>query len=177
VALRAGATMMPVKPEGTFSDITFQVDLPSPLFSVGADLYLLGGLRLMGGVLIGTEQTDIVGIYSGTVNIGGQNYSGAELGNLLGELHAKNLAPFVGLGFGKTVGPGVGLSVDLGGAFLGEPTLALNATGPCTQNTQCNAQLRQNLDREAAEVQDDLNTYGRIYPILSVGLRFGFGPK
>ncbi|MGH7466477.1 MAG: hypothetical protein ACRENP_00675 [Longimicrobiales bacterium] len=175
IALRVGATMMPVKPEGTFSDVTYQVALPSPLFTAGADLYLLGGVRLIGGLLIGAQHTDITGIYSGSANIGGQQYNGAQLGQLLGRVSAKNVAPYVGLGFGKTVGPGIGLSFDLGGAFLGPPTLDLSATGTCTNDAQCNAVLQPNLDREAADIQTDLERYARIFPMISVGVRFGFG--
>jgi hypothetical protein len=177
IALRVGGTLMPVKPEGTFSDLDFQVDLPSPLFTAGADLYLLGGVRLLAGIMVGADQTDINGIYNGTVNIGGQPYTASALGELNGQISSRNLAPFLGIGFGKTVGPGVGLSFDIGGAFLGEPRLALSATGPCTTNPQCNTQLQQNLDREAASIQDDLNKYAKIYPMISLGLRVGFGPK
>jgi hypothetical protein len=175
IALRAGATMMPVKPEGTFSDVNYQVELPSPLFTAGADLYLLGGVRLMGGLLFGAQHTDITGIYNGSATIGGQQYSGAELGELVGRVSARRVAPFVGLGFGKSVGPGVGLSLDVGGAFLGTPTLDLNATGTCMNNTQCRAALQTNLSREEAEIQPELEKYAKVFPMISLGLRVGFG--
>jgi hypothetical protein len=175
IALRAGATMMPVKPEGTFSDVSYQVRLPSPLFTAGADLYLLGGVRLMGGVLIGADQTDITGIYNGSVNLGGQQYSGTDLGQLFGVVTSKNLAPFAGVGFGKTVGPGIGLSLDVAGAFMGAPSLALSANGPCMTNPICGPQLQQSLDQEEAEMQPDVEKYGKIFPMVSLGIRFGFG--
>jgi hypothetical protein len=177
IALRAGATVMPIKPEGTFSDVSYQVDIPGPLFTANADIYLLGGLRVMGGMLVGADETTITGIFQGTVDIGGQSYSGAELGALLGEITSNNVAPFAGIGLGKTVGR-LGVSLDIAAAFLGDPTLALRAnSGTCSQNAQCNALLQANLVRESAEILDDFGMYARLYPMLTLGLHFRFGAR
>src|SRR5262245_15020539 len=151
--------------------------MPGPLFTAGADLYLTGRLRLIGGVLVGAKEFTIKGIYRGIANIGGQLYSSTELGQLLGQITSSNAAPYAGIGFGKT-GSGAGISLEIGAAFLGEPDLALRVNGGvCSQNAQCNAQLQANLNRESLEVLDEFKKYAKIYPMISLGLHFGFGAR
>jgi hypothetical protein len=177
IALRLGASTIPIKPEGTYSDVTYRVEADGPLLTAHADLYLLRNLRLMGGVFVVPNETTITAIYDGTVNIGGQSYSGADLGELLGQVTSRSLSPFVGIGLGKTVGSRIALALDIGAAFTGEPTLALGANGPCTQIEQCNQQLQANLGREAAEILDEFDRYAKIIPVINLGLHFGFGAR
>src|SRR5262245_27518226 len=96
IVLRVGASTIPIKPEGTYSDVTYRVEAPGPLLTAHVDLYLLRNLRLMGGVFVVTNETTITAVYDGTVNIGGQSYSGADLGELLGQVTSRSLSPFVG---------------------------------------------------------------------------------
>jgi len=174
LALRGSATLFPVEPSGSFSDVDYTVELPSPLFMVGADLYPFGnGFRIMGGLLLGAGETRLIGEYNGTVDIGGTEYNASELGDLNGLFTTSDAAPFVGIGFGKHFGRGLGVTLDLGVAFLGDPDLQFSATGPCTQNASCNAELQAALDREEAAVQDDLDRYARYYPIVNLGFKVG----
>lgn len=174
LALRGSATVFPTDPSGTYSDVDYTLELPSPVFMVGADFYPLGGgFRIMGGVLIGAEETTLTGRYSGTVEIGNRQYQASDLGDLRGLFTTRNTAPFVGIGFGRHVGTGIGLTLDLGVAFLGDPTLRLSANGPCTENPTCNAELQTQLRQEEAEIQDDLDRYARYFPILNLGVKIG----
>jgi len=174
LAVRGSATMFPTEPSGSFSDVDYTVELPSPLFTVGADLYPFGGgFRIMGGLLIGAEQTNLLAEYTGTVELGNQEFSASELGDLRGVFTTSNAAPFVGIGFGKHFGRGLGLTLDLGVAFLGDPELRFSTTGPCNDDPVCGPQLRAAIAEEEAAVQDDLDKYARYFPILSLGLKFG----
>ena len=168
LGLRAGVSVIPIKPSGTFDDVKFEVDPPSPLFTAGADLYLTNAVRVFGGLLIGADELGIDGDYSGSVQFGNQTYTGN--GTIKGVVESSSTAPFVGLGFGRTFGSGIGVTFDLGAAILGESTVILQEiTGPASQSTQAQR------DAKIAEIQDDVDKYAKIYPMISIGLRFGIG--
>jgi len=173
-AVRAGGGFFPVEPEGNFSDVDYTVTLPGPLFTAGIDYNLIGPVRLTAGMLFGAQKTELVADYTGSgdksIDIGGEDYTAAEIGRLTGVFETSSAAPYLGLGLGRHFRRGVGIVLDLGVAFLGEPSLTLRATG-----SPNNAQLQRDLNAEAAEVMDDLEKYTRLYPILSLGLKFGIG--
>ena len=166
IALRGSATVIPLKPKGTFDDVDFEVDPPSPMFTAGADLYLTENIRLFGGVLIGADQLILDGDYSGSVQFGNQTYNGT--GTIVGEVESSSTAPFVGLGLGRTFGSRVNFNLDLGAAILGESTVRLvEITGPAAQSTQAQR------DAKIAEIQSDVDKYAKYYPMVSFGISIG----
>lgn len=179
LALRAGAGVMPLEPEGDFSDITYKVELPSPLFTAGADFYVTSGLRLFGGMLFGADEASINGRFTGSQQIGNQTYTGADVGNLIGRIEPKTSpAPFAGIGIGSGRESGIGIAMDFGVAFLGEPDFTLTADGPlATDQSAVGQQFRASLAQEEAEIQSDLNDYAKYYPIINIAVRFGLGSR
>ena len=170
--LRGGAGLVPIEPSLTFSDIDFTVELPSSFIIAGIDFFPTdGGFRIGGGILIKPDNPSITGEFSGTVNIGPRTYTGAEVGSLTGVLETKSAAPYLMIGFGKQASRGIGLFLDLGAAFVGESTLTLEADGLIASD----AQFRTDLERERRDIQDDIDKYFKIYPIVNLGLRIGVG--
>lgn len=167
--LRGGIGAIPVTPTGTFSEVDYEVEPPSPLLTLGADVYLLRSVRLFGGVLFGAEETNITGDYTGSVEIGGETYDRSDVGVLRGTVRTTSAAPYAGLGFGRHVAAGFGLTLDLGVAFLGESDLELTASGPIASDPLFQAELEE----ERRSVEDDLREYTRLLPIVSLGFRFG----
>jgi hypothetical protein len=166
LGLRASLTAIPLEPELTLSDITYQIEPPSPIFALGAD-FNLGFFRLFGGLLMGADELTANGVYTNTVTIGDQTYVGS--GTITARIESASVAPYGGIGFGRTIGRGVGLTLDLGAALLGEPTVRLSATGPVTSQPDYEA----NRQREQQRIQDDVDKYVKVYPMISLGLRIG----
>ena len=156
-----------VEPCGTFDDIEYEVDPPSPMFTAGVDVNLAGGLRVFGGVLFGADELNLDGAYDQTVTFGNQTYSGS--GTLSANVKTSSTAPFAGLGFGRTVGRGVGLFLDVGAALLGASDVTLSATGPITQAPD----YEVNRQQEEDNVQQDVDKYAKFYPMLNLGIRVG----
>jgi hypothetical protein len=171
LALRGSATTIPMKPTGTFSDVDYQVQPPTPMFTAGLDLYLARGLRLFGGVLFGADKLTLDGTYNGSVEIGDQTYNGS--GTITALVERSSTAPFAGIGFGRTFGSGIGLFLDIGGALLGESTVTLSATGPVTAAPDYEA----NRQKEQQSIQEDVDKYAKVYPLLNLGLRVGIGGR
>jgi hypothetical protein len=171
IALRAGAGVVPFTPTGTHSGITYEIEPPSPLLNVGVDLYLTGGLRLIGGLLFGAETTSFTAQLAESVRIGDHTYQPGQVGELAGELQTRSAAPFIGLGFGSYGHARVGLTLDLGVAFLGENDLELAANGPIAGD----ATFQQELEKERLGLESDLRRYTRFLPVLNLGFHVSLG--
>lgn len=175
VALRGGYGFMPVEPDATIDDIDFTLTLPENWFNVGADFYLGGGFRLGGGMLFKDQDPSLVGEISasGSVEIGDSIYTRSDVATLNGILDSKDQAPYALLGFGRHTAAGVGLFVDLGVAFTGEPEVQLSAEGDpqIVNSTEFQAELR----KQEQQTEDDLGSYMKLWPILNIGLKIGLG--
>jgi hypothetical protein len=170
LAVRGGLGIVPVELNGDFGDVTYNIKPTSPLTNVGLNFFPgMGGLHLSAGVLMVPNTTDLTAEYTGTVTIGDRTYTGAEAGTLTGTLDHGSMAPYAGIGFGRMTARGIGLFLDLGAAFMSEPVVTLNASGPGTNSQQ----FRDDLERERQKAQEDAEKYLRILPQISLGLRFG----
>ncbi len=165
LALRGGLGLMPLEPTATIDDIEFTVGLPETWFNIGADLFLGSGFRIGGGMLFKPDDPTLTGELSGTasIEIGDEVYTSAEVAQLNGVLDSKDQAPYVIMGFGRHAAPGVGLFLDLGVAFLGEPDVQLSATG----NVVGSAEFQAELAKQEQRTEDDLGSYLKLWPILN----------
>jgi hypothetical protein len=175
LALRAGGALVPVNLDKTYSDIEFGLDLPESYLNVGLDFYPGGGpFRLSGGMLFKPDEPTLRGEFIEAQDIGGRSYSPTEIGTLIGEIDSGNRAPFVAIGFGRHASTGLGLYVDLGVAFLEDPTLSIRQEGG-TLSGPAKAEFDQRLEQERQDIEDELDGWQRYYPILQVGLKMGLG--
>lgn len=171
IALRGGFGVFPFTPRFTWGDIKYDVELPSPQFTGTADIFLIGALRLTGGVMVSkpdfTLKSDLTS--SGTVTIGDVQFTGSDVGVVSGTVVNNDVAPYVGLGFGRIARRGLGFFVDLAVAFQGEPSVVLAATGPIKDDPT----FQSALAAEEVALADEIKI-AKYYPILSLGLSFGF---
>jgi hypothetical protein len=171
LGVRGGINFQPWQPEAEFEDVDFELDLPSPSYMALLDWYPGGGaFHLTGGAVFFSEDTEVRGRPSESVEIGDQTYTPEQIGTLSGEFVTADLAPYIGLGFGKLGGKrGVGLALDLGVAFHGRPDVQLAASGPIAAFPAFQANLRE----EEENIEDDAQWF-RVYPVLAIGLVIGF---
>jgi hypothetical protein len=173
IVARGGVGMTPIDPEVRFSEIDVTAELPT-WYNLGLDFYLNGALRIGGGVLLKPSDPTLRGVFTQDQEIGGQTFTPDEIGTLTGVVESRGRAPFVLIGFGNHTAAGTGLYVDFGVAFLGEPQFELDAIGG-TLDTAPGSALRNALDQEEQEFEDDAGAHLRFWPILNLGLRFGVG--
>ncbi len=174
--VRGGLGLMPFEPSATIDDIDFTITLPESWYNIGADLYLGGsGFRIGGGMLFKPDDPTMKGevTASGTITIGDTPYGFSDVAQLNGTLDSKDSAPYVLIGFGKHTSAGIGLFVDLGAAFIGEPNVLLSATG--NPDIVGSAEFQAELRKQEQNTEDDLGSYLKLWPILNVGLKIGFG--
>lgn len=181
LVLRGGLGLMPFEVDASsFWDpgngVSVKLELPSTWYNVGADLYLGGSFRIGGGMLFKSDDPRVTGTVEGTasIDIDGVTYTATDVAEVQGRLVSKDQAPYVLIGFGKHTSSGIGLFLDLGIAFTGDPTVELEATSG-NPTIIDSAVFREQLSREALSLQNDLPTYAKYWPILNIGLRIGVG--
>ncbi|MEX2526750.1 MAG: hypothetical protein WEA09_03870 [Gemmatimonadota bacterium] len=167
--LRAGVgTSVISAVESRLDNIPYRVEFPSILAMAGVDVALLGPLRLSGGAFWRSEGFTGEAEVAGSTNVGDEWFSGE--GTLRASLDGeRRLAPYAGFGFGNLGRGGWGVHADLAVAFIGRPTLKLEAEGPITEHPT----FQEGLERERVEAEDDIRgrSYTRFWPILSVGVK------
>ena len=147
-------------------------------YNIGVDLYPTSGdFRIGGGMLYKPDDPKVVATADPTasVDIGGRTYTSADVAEVEGSLVSKKSAPYVLIGFGRHTRKGFGLFLDLGVAFLGEPSVQLKATrgDPTIINS---ADFQSALAQESANLESDLPTWAKKYWfIASVGIKLGLG--
>ena len=171
VNIRGGVDFVPFDLQVEETDVEFDFHLPSPVLTAVLDLYPgASGFRMSaGGLLLGNE-IRIEGTPAETVELGENEYTPDELGVIRGSFGTSRLAPYVGMGWGDALGAGLGFALDVGVAYHGPPDFTYEATGSAASDTQ----LVADLEEEAQVINDDLPGAASLYPVLNLGVSFGW---
>ena len=172
IVIRGGMGLSQLEANTTFDGVSVILTLPESWYNVGIDLYLNGAFRIGGGILFKPDDPTITGAFEEEVEIGGRTFTSAEIGTLTGQVLSEDRAAYVLIGFGKHTSSGIGLSLDVGAAFLGNPSVTLAAEGGTFPDQ---AELDARLELEAQAFEEDMKAYLKIWPILSLGIRIGIG--
>lgn len=166
---RLGYNTLTLDRSGTESDIDYDIDLELSTISALLDWHPGGGgFRATVGVVKNGNKLDMTGEPNGTYDIGDDTYTAGDIGTLSGLVDFKDLAPYVGIGWGNAVEKNQNLtfSFDLGVIYQGSPQVDLSTTTSV-------AGLAEDLAAEEEQLQDDLDGY-QLYPVISLGLAFTF---
>jgi hypothetical protein len=176
LAVRTSINYFSLSREQEIQGISY--DLTPRLLSVPLllDLHPGGGsFRLSAGVVFNRNRAAADGRVDGTVLIGDNQYTGAEVQALTGEVAFKGVAPFAGLGFDNSVfGNGrVAVSFELGVMFHGHPRAGL--TGRTVLTGAARERFDSDLRVEEQEIQseiDDLPGVIDYYPVVGFGVKY-----
>ena len=150
--------------------IAYDATLELDTFYTTANLrFPLSPMRLSIGAFNNGNQLKLQSREASSFVVGGQTYSGDEVGQLRSTSSFDDIAPYVGIGFDFELANRLGLNLDLGVLWQGEPTVTLTADGSLASDPNFQDRLeseRQELQREA----EDFKTW----PVISLGLHFNF---
>ena len=158
--------------DGETDGVNYDYDFDFESTGILIDWHVFGGgFRLTTGALINDNeiyaQSDISGL---TIEVGDTIFTSAEVGRLEGDISFDSYAPYLGLGWGRSISDGFSFVFDLGMVFQGEPTVNLQTVGGTLSN---NPLLLDEVEREEQELQEDANDFD-IYPVVSLGLFYNF---
>ncbi|WP_309740957.1 MULTISPECIES: hypothetical protein [unclassified Chamaesiphon] len=159
----------------TDSGIDYDAQLKFSSVQLFGDYYPFtsSSFRVTGGIVAQNNRFALTSKPSstGTYTIAGTQYSAANVGTLNGEYsYGNSIAPYLGIGIGKSSNEGLGFNADLGVMFTGSPKVSLTASNPAFNN---NPLTRSQLDNQARQTENDLRGFN-AYPVLSIGLSYGF---
>lgn len=156
------------------SGVDYDTDLNVPSIPLMADLYPGGGnFRISAGVFIQPgAKIDLSSTPSSAVQIGAHTYGPDVVGTLSGETEMGVVAPYLGIGFGNTVGADKALSLSLDlGVMLQTYDVSLESNG--AGMTALLNTFREDMKKEENSVQDSMDDF-KILPVLSLTLAYHF---
>jgi hypothetical protein len=142
-----------------------------------------GGLRLTGGLVFQSNQFNATGTPNASaipggiptqINLGGVNYNVGDVGTVSSEgSFGNSVAPYLGIGFGTPISPGLGFNFDAGVMFAGSANVKLRANIPSTVPAALQSQIRTSLAEQERKTNSDIGSFN-VYPVISVGISYAF---
>ena len=137
-------------------------------FGVFADWFVLGGLRLTGGVTVNDFKLDLVANGNGqNITIGGRSYTTTTGDRLAVGVKFPSTTPYLGIGYGHQLSTGLGFVFDIG-ASIGTAKLSTEVSGPNLSQVS-----QADIDAETAELRDGVARL-RALPQISFGVAYRF---
>ncbi len=106
-------------------------------------------------------------------SIGGQPFSAADVGSLQSTTSFEKTAPYLGVGYDFEIFGKVGLNLDFGVLWQGEPSVTLDATGLETAPPNVQDLLIPALEVERLELEDEISDY-KAWPVVSLSFVYNF---
>ncbi len=171
-AVRLGGNLFSLGYDGEEDGVDYEFDLKLKSINLMADFHPFeGAFRLTGGLLYNGNKILALGASTDDVEIGDVTYTPAEIGTLTGDIKFKDIAPYLGIGWGKSLNDsGLAFTADLGVMFSGAPEVSLNSNGGLLSS---NADFLAELRREEQNLQGDLDNF-KYYPVIALGLSYSF---
>lgn len=175
---RLGLGYLGYNTRGSTNDMNYDLDLKASTYDALLDWYpkkdsafrVTTGLSYNGNKISARARPSA----NGTYTIGGNAYSADSVGSVTGKVDFNKVAPYLGIGWGKSSGQekGWSFSTDLGVLFQGSPKTTLTNSGCTASTTVCN-QFANDVARENAALRDEVSKF-KVYPVLRIGISYKF---
>lgn len=125
--------------------------------------------RLTAGVYSNGNELNMISAETGSVDIGGITYTAAEIGTLSSTTSFSSTAPYLGFGFDFSLMSRVGLNLDFGVLWQGDPVVTMSVDGLLANDPT----FLSSLESERLQLEDDISSY-KAWPVVSLGVVFNF---
>ncbi|MGB5490703.1 MAG: hypothetical protein WBM76_07760, partial [Woeseiaceae bacterium] len=157
---------------GVNYDATFSLDT---YYATGNFRFPLSPFRVTAGVVSNGNEFAMVSQDTGGLDftIGNDTFSAADVGTLQSVTSFGSTAPYVGVGYDFEIFGKVGLNLDFGVLWQGEPEVTLEATGLASAPPVIQTALATELENERLELEDEMSDF-KAWPVLSLGFVYNF---
>lgn len=176
---RFGVNGLNYSHDGNTSDVDYDLKLKMRTVDALLDYYPMStGFRVTGGIVYNGNKIDAEGRPGpgGTYTLNGRTYPAATVGSLNGQIDFRNIAPYLGIGWGnatsRTQEKGWGFTADLGVLFQGSPRTSLTNSGCAAPVLVC-SQFAADVALENRSLQDEADNY-KAFPVLRLGVNYRF---
>lgn len=139
------------------------------VYATGNFHFPLSPFRITAGLFSNGNEFQFTSVDSAIFDIGGSPYTLADVGSLTSVVSFEDTAPYLGIGFDFTVFDKVGMNLDLGVLWQGEPVVTMQASGLLANDTTFLAAV----EIERQQLADDMSSF-KAYPVVSLGFVFNF---
>lgn len=169
---RINANYLPVDVDLDFDDVDYNAEFRNLTAGFLVDLHpFMGDFRISVGAYYRDQNIDLSATPKGSIEIGNNSYTAAQVGSLKAEIEWDKFAPYVGLGWGMGSGTDMDFSIDfnLGAMYMSGVKVKYWMTGPAASMGTYQDDIR----REAESIKDDIDKW-KWYPVVSLFLSFRF---
>lgn len=168
--LRLGGNAYNLDVNDNYSDVRYKGTLDLQTFYLTANFrFPLSPFRITAGAFANNNEIRLASAEVGDFSIGGDFYTGSEVGTLMSRTTFDSTAPYLGIGFDFELFGKAGLDLDLGLLWQGEPQVTLVADGLLAGDPSFQASLA----REQTDLQDDISDF-KAYPVVSLAFVYNF---
>ena len=129
----------------------------------------LSPFRVTAGAYSNGNELELASVDSATYNVGGVTFSSAEVGTLRSITSFSGTSPYLGVGYDFSVFGKVGLNLDFGVLWQGEPEVTLTADGLLASDPT----FMTALENERLELEDEMSDF-KAWPVVSLGFVYNF---
>ncbi|MCB1845296.1 MAG: hypothetical protein KDI09_20175, partial [Halioglobus sp.] len=170
IDFRAGLNRFDYEDNGAQAGIAYDATLELDTVYATANLrFPLSPMRLSIGAFGNNNQLVMASREASNIVVGGQTFSGTEVGQLHTTSSFDSVSPYLGIGFDFELAKRIGLDLDLGVLWQGEPTVTLTANGTLANDPA----FQDRLETERLELQNEAEDF-KAWPVVSLGLHFNF---
>lgn len=168
--LRLGGNAYDYEESGSQAGINYDATLHLSTYYLTANLlFPASPFRFTVGGFSNGNEVRMISADNTTFNIGGISYTANEVGTLTSTTLFETTSPYVGAGFDFSLFGKVGMNLDFGVLWQGDPIVTMTADGTLADDPTFQSQL----EMERQEIEEDFDAL-KAYPVVSLGFSFSF---
>lgn len=168
--IRLGANAYDYEDDGTQAGVPYDATLAlDNYYATGNFHFPVSPMRVTAGIYSNGNEFQMLNDEGADLDIGGINYPGAGIGTLTSVTSFGSTSPYVGIGLDFTLAGKVGLNMDFGVLWQGEPEVTLEADGLLALDPGFQAAL----EAERLELEDEMSDF-KAWPVVSIGFVYKF---
>ena len=164
--IRIGTSSYDYDNDGRYGSINYDAVFALDQYYATANFHFpISPMRISAGVY--SNGNEFLLVNDQLQDIGG--FPGAQIGTVTGKTTFEGTAPYLGIGFDFTLAGKVGLNLDLGVLWQGDPQVTLEADGILGQDPG----FQDVLETERQALEDDMSDF-KAWPVISLGFVYKF---
>ena len=170
--IRAGANQYDYNDSGAQAGINYDATLALETYYATVNFrFPLSPFRMTVGAFSNGNEVQMVGLPMGAYLIGDNPipYTSADVGTLRSTTSFDSVSPYVGAGFDFNVVGRLGLALDFGVLWQGDPIVDITADGLLASDPAFIAAL----ESERLQLEDEVEDL-KAYPVITLGFNFNF---
>ena len=174
--VRAGANQYDFEVAGSQAGINYDATFAMDNYYLTGNIrFPLSPFRVTAGAFSNGNGVQMVSQDTGgaLLIIGNTAFDTAEIGSLVTDTSFANVAPYIGFGYDFEVFGKIGLNLDFGLLWQGEPTVDIYATGYDTASPATQALLDSAYVVEKAEFEYEISNF-KAWPVMSLSFVYNF---